>query len=142
MIINVINMVKPYGLTMRGIAKKENKILLLKRHPKSKTGACQWELPGGKVEKGEFFDEALIREFKEETNLDVTLGEFYEAIQQDFVKKRTVQLIINVIPENYNVKISEEHRDYSWVDIEKIKTLDITEGLEKILNKKYGKIIK
>ena len=116
-------MVKPYGLTMRGIAKKENKILLLKRHPKSKTGACQWELPGGKVEKGEFFDEALIREFKEETNLDVTLGEFYEAIQQDFVKKRTVQLIINVIPENYNVKISEEHIDYSWVDIEKIKTL-------------------
>ena len=142
MIINVINMVKPYGLTMRGIAKKENKILLLKRHPKSKTGACQWELPGGKVEKGEFFDEALIREFKEETNLDVTLGEFYEAIQQDFVKKRTVQLIINVIPENYNVKISKEHIDYSWVDIEKIKTLDITEGLEKILNKKYGKIIK
>ena len=108
----------------------------------AKTGACQWELPGGKVEKGEFFDEALIREFKEETNLDVTLGEFYEAIQQDFVKKRTVQLIINVIPENYNVKISEEHIDYSWVDIEKIKTLDITEGLEKILNKKYGKIIK
>ena len=135
-------MVKPYGLTMRGIAKKENKILLLKRHPKSKTGACQQELPGGKVEKGEFFDEALIREFKEETNLDVTLGEFYEAIQQDFVKKRTVQLIINVIPENYNVKISEEHIDYSWVDIEKIKTVDITEGLEKILNKKYGKIIK
>ena len=44
--------------------------------------------------------------------------------------------------ENYNVKISEEHIDYSWVDIEKIKTLDITEGLEKILNKKYGKIIK
>ena len=129
-------MVKPYGLTMRGIAKKDYEILLIKRHSKSKTGACQWELPGGKVEKCEFFDEALIREFKEETNLNVELGDFYDAIQQDFINRRTVQIIIYVIPENWEVKISNEHEDYTWADIKKIKTLNITEGLKKLLEKK------
>jgi 8-oxo-dGTP diphosphatase len=133
-------MVKPYGLTMRGILKKNNKILLLKRHPKSKTGSCQWELPGGKVEKEEFFDQALIREFKEETNLNVKLGEFYDAIQQDFSKKRTVQLIMYVIAENYNIKISNEHVDYLWIDLEEIKNLNITEGLRKVLEKNNWKI--
>ena len=59
-----------YGLTVRGIIKnKDGKILLLKRHPKSRTDPEKWELPGGKVEKGEFFTDALVREIKEETNL-------------------------------------------------------------------------
>ena len=63
---------KPYGLTMRGIVKNSNdEILILRRHPKSRTNPHKWELPGGKVDPGEFFDEALVREIKEETNLDV-----------------------------------------------------------------------
>ena len=79
-----------------------NRILLSDEFIK---GGFFTKFPGGGLEFGEGTKDCLIREFKEETNLDVTLGEFYEAIQQDFVKKRTVQLIINVIPENYNVKI-------------------------------------
>ena len=65
-------MEKPYGLTMRGIVKNDDgKILVLRRHPKSKTNPHKWELPGGKIEKCEFFDEALIREIREETGLDM-----------------------------------------------------------------------
>lgn len=56
---------KPYGLTMRGIVKNSNdEILILRRHPKSRTNPHKWELPGGKVDPGEFFDEALVREIK------------------------------------------------------------------------------
>ena len=47
-------MERNYGLTMRGIIKNDNgEILILKRHPKSKTDPEMWELPGGKVENGE-----------------------------------------------------------------------------------------
>ena len=80
---------KPYGLTMRGIVKNSNdEILILRRHPKSRTNPHKWELPGGKVDPGEFFDEALVREIKEETNLDGAVGDFYEAIQ-DLVRLYT-----------------------------------------------------
>ena len=44
---------KPYGLTMRGIVKNSNdEILILRRHPKSRTNPHKWELPGGKVDPG------------------------------------------------------------------------------------------
>jgi A/G-specific adenine glycosylase len=32
----------------------------------------QWTLPGGRLNEGESWDAALLREIKEETNLDVT----------------------------------------------------------------------
>lgn len=130
-------MEKPYGLTMRGVVKNsEGKILVLRRHPKSKTNPHKWELPGGKIEKGEFFDEAYIREIKEETSLDVKVGDFCEAVQDDYPHKRTVQLIMYAEDVEGEVKISDEHDDWMWVDIDEIKSLDITSSLEKIIEKK------
>lgn len=131
---------KPYGLTMRGIAKKDGKIAILRRHPKSRTNPHKWELPGGKVDPGEFFDEALIREMKEETNLDVKIGDFYEAIQDDYVHKRTVQIIMEVIILSEEFKISDEHDDYKWVNLEEIKSLyqenKLSTAFRKVLEKK------
>ena len=130
-------MKRDYGLTMRGIIKNsDGEILLLKRHPKSRTDPDTWELPGGKVEKGEFFDDALVREIKEETNLDVTVGDFCEAIQNDYSHKRTVQLMMYLDCIKGSVKISEEHTEFMWASIEKIKELEISTSLKKLLEKK------
>ena len=132
---------RTYGLTMRGIIKNENdEILILKRHPKSRTDPEMWELPGGKVEKGEFFDDALVREIKEETDLDVEVGDFAEAVQNDYSHKRTVQLIMYLDNVRGDVKISDEHTDWMWADLEKIKTLRISTSLKKVLEKRNWKI--
>ena len=130
-----------YGLTMRGVIKNtDNEILILKRHPKSKTDPEMWELPGGKVEKGEHFTNALIREIKEETNLDCEVGDFCEAVQNDYMHKRTVQLIMYLENIEGDVKISEEHTEFMWADLEKIRSLEISSSLKKILEKKNWEI--
>lgn len=132
---------KSYGLTVRGIIKNENgEILIVKRHPKSRTDPEMWELPGGKVEKGEFFADALVREIKEETNLDVEVGDFAEAIQNDYSHKRTVQLMMYLENIKGEVKISEEHTDWMWADLKKIKSLEISTSLKKVLEKKNWNI--
>ena len=126
---------------MRSVVKnEEGKILVLRRHPKSKTNPHKWELPGGKIEKCEFFDEALIREVKEETNLDVKVGDFCEAVQDDYVHKRTVQLIMYSKDVSGEVKISDEHDDWMWATIEEIKSLEITSSLEKIIEKRNSEL--
>ena len=48
----------------------ENEILLSKR-PEKKHLSGFWEFPGGKVEEGETPEKALIREVKEELNIDI-----------------------------------------------------------------------
>ena len=54
-----------WGLAAKGICEYNGKILLLKIRSKSSHDAGLWEIPGGKVKRGEFFDAALKREYKE-----------------------------------------------------------------------------
>ena len=141
---------KDWGLTVRGVVKKENKILILRRHPKSRNNPHKYELPGGKVDPGEFFDEALIREFKEETSLDVKLRSLFETVQDEFISRRTnqpistVQLMMNLDIISGEVKISDEHDDFKWTSIEELKELYkqdmLTPTLRKTLEKRNFEI--
>ena len=122
---------------MRGIIKNDDgEILILKRHPKSRTDPDTWELPGGKMEKGEFFDEGLLREIKEETNLECKVGDLAIAIQHDYPYKRTVQMIMYLDDVKGEVKISDEHTDARYASIDEIKTLTLSGCLKKVLKKK------
>lgn len=56
-----------------GILIENNKILLIEHLKKNKK---YWLVPGGGVDWGESTAEALIREYKEETNLDIEVEKF------------------------------------------------------------------
>ena len=128
-----------YGLTVRGVIKNNNEeILIVKRHPKSKTDPEMWELPGGKVEDGEYFTKALVREIKEEVNLDCEVGDLCEAVQNDYSNKRTVQLYMHLDNVNGDVKISDEHTEFMWASIDMLKSLEISTSLKKMLEKRIG----
>ena len=141
---------KDWGLTVRGVVRDEDKILILRRHPKSRNNPHKYELPGGKVDPGEFFDEALIREFKEETNLDVNIVSLFETVQDEFISRRTnqpistVQLMMNLEILSGEVEISSEHDDFKWASIEELKELYkndmITPTLRLTLEKRDFKI--
>lgn len=135
-----------WGLTVRGIIKNnDDEILLLKRHHKSRNDPEKWEFPGGKVDKGEYFEAALIREFKEETNLDINVKELYDAVENEFISckdgniVKTVQIIMKVNIKSGELKLSHEHEDYRWLKIDEIKGLYnenlLSSTVEKVLKK-------
>jgi mutator protein MutT len=55
-----------------GIFIEDNRILLVKQYVTDRRG---WSMPGGKLEAGETIEQCLVREWKEETGLDVAVKE-------------------------------------------------------------------
>lgn len=53
-----------------GVLIEDEHLLLVQQHVNANRG---WSLPGGRVETGETLEEAVTREMKEETGLDVSI---------------------------------------------------------------------
>lgn len=76
----------------------ENDEVLLAQRPKGKRLAGKWEFPGGKVEENESPEEALIRELKEELDIEV-LAEDLEPfwfLSHDYRKEYGFHLLMPV----------------------------------------------
>ena len=64
------------------IIKKEDKIFITRRNYGE--FADMWEFPGGKIEVGETREEALVREIKEELELDINNLDYLTTVEYDY----------------------------------------------------------
>ena len=134
-----------WGLTVRGICEVNGKILLLKVRSQSSHDAGKWEIPGGKVKKCEFFDDALKREYLEETGLEITIESLYNVIQNKYTACKTneevksIQLIMKVTSSGDEVAISPEHDEYGWFTGEEVNELIENELLTKAAKNAFRK---
>lgn len=107
---------------------KENQYLMLYRNKKEKDiNKNKYIGVGGHVEKGETPDQALIREVKEETGLDLV----------SFNKRGLVYFVLNGYEEEMYIYTSLDFKgeliecnegDLLWVDKDKVMSLPIWEG--------------
>jgi len=87
-------------------------------------------IPGGHVEAGESLKEAVIREIKEETNLEVS-EVFFHSIQDcifsdNFHKKKHFVFVdFTCKATTDDVILNDEGTEYNWINIHKIKDIPI-----------------
>lgn len=116
---------KPFALCMRLILfDQHGHILVLKRNAQSKTNPSKWELPGGKIDAGEAFDEALKREIREETGFTVAIHTAAGTAMQETPEYRVVNLVMVGTILSGGLSISPEHSEYRWASLPEIAALD------------------
>ena len=100
----------------------QNKILATQRSEKMSL-PMKWEFPGGKIEENETPESCLLREVREELNIDI---EIIHKMQPQRFEYDTFS--INLIP--YVSKylagkiILAEQKDFKWLKKEELRNLD------------------
>ncbi len=121
------------------IALSEGRVLLIQRGQPPAQG--KWTLPGGAIEVGESPEEALIREIREECQLDIRPTRVVEivnkVIRDDEGKVLYHYLIIDYLVECRELEIqpTSDAADARWVRLEELGNYDLTEGVADVIHK-------
>ncbi len=95
------------------IRNENNEILIQQRAANTHQGGL-WEFPGGKLEEGETVEQGLIREIKEELDIQVLLSRPLIKIQHDY-GDRHVLLDVHFIEQWQGQVIANESQPLKWV---------------------------
>ena len=113
----------------------DRKILLLRESTQYQEGsnAGRYDVPGGRVQPGERFDEGLVREIFEETCLTVHIGKpFYVGEWRPIVKGEPWQIVgifFECQAQTDSVVLSMDHSEFLWADPSKVSELNIIPNL-------------
>ena len=115
---------------------RNGKIFIAKRQMVGDMGG-RWEFPGGKIEKGEDLQTAVVREMQEEFGVTVTVGR--KITSGSFTHKGkpcTLDVLEVSFPHDGIEKKFEltEHTDYKWADIDEIPQLNFVDSDLSIYN--------
>jgi len=102
-----------------------------------------WEFPGGKIEPGETREEALIREIKEELELDIKISKYITTIDYDYPNFHLTMHCF--LCEVYGGKLRlNAHNKVRWVPLDELDKLNwvpadvfVVERLKKLENAEY-----
>ncbi|WP_275298432.1 (deoxy)nucleoside triphosphate pyrophosphohydrolase [Clostridium sp. YIM B02555] len=95
------------------ILTKEDRILIAKRKEDKSQGGL-WEFPGGKVEPGEEPEESLVRELKEEMEIEVAVKEHVADSIYDYgnIQVRLIAFKAEILSGDI---ILNDHSEYRWI---------------------------
>ena len=101
---------------------QKGEILIAKRKKGNLAG--YWEFPGGKIEKGETPEQSLIRELREEMNLEIELsgcvGENIHLYDEVAIRLLAFKGKIT----GGDIKLAD-HEEYAWIDLDDLKKVNL-----------------
>ena len=113
------------------------RVLLIKRKYPPNEG--RWALPGGLVELGERVQDAVVREIKEETGLEVVLKGLLDVATDIHLDERSRPkyhyVLVDYLAHRVRgkVRLNAESSAFGWFTVEQARRLDMSEGTREVL---------
>ncbi len=95
-----------------GVFVKDGEILLLKRNVEPFKNL--WHVVGGQVEENESLQTAIKREYKEETNLDVEVGEILGTRLEKTADRIKLIIVLRIVTARGTIKLNHENTEGRW----------------------------
>lgn len=93
------------------------------QRPPQKARGLLWEFVGGKVENGESGPEALVRECREELDVELNVGDAFMDVTHEY-PDLTVHLTLYEAGIRRGEPRMIEHHDIRWITVEEIDGLE------------------
>jgi len=119
----------------------DENVLFLKRQP-HRSEPSKWGIPGGKLEKGETAHQAVLREIKEETGLN--LPHDVEHLGTVYIRYPEVDFIYHMYGhdlEAYPAQVvidPQEHEECRWMTLGEALELPLIRGEDECIYLVYG----
>jgi 8-oxo-dGTP diphosphatase len=84
------------------------------------TNVGKWDVPGGRLHVGEYWQEGLAREVREETGLEIentaplSIQEWRPVIHGE--EYQIVAVFFSAVTNSTNVTLSKDHSEYRWIE--------------------------
>ena len=109
------------------VIEREGRILVGQRPP-GKSHPLLWEFPGGKVEAGESLRDALMRELREELEIDAEVGREVDRYEFGYAKQQPIELIFFEVSAFGEEPVNRAFHEVRWVARGDLKEYDFLEG--------------
>lgn len=129
-------------VAMKAVIVRNGKVLILREASTYKDGTNigRYHMPGGRIEAGENFEDALRREVMEETGLDIEIvmpiyvGEWRPVIR-DVPHQIIATFLVCQPKENKDIVLSEEHDAFEWIDPKNRSEYDIMDPEDEVIDR-------
>ncbi len=115
-------------ISIKAIIIDDNKVLCLKNERN------EWDFPGGKINFNEGVEDCLIREVKEEVNLEIKNLKILKSINLKFNNVPVFIVLYSAkISCDSTIIVSYEHSEYDFFSKQEIKDLNMPEDYKKLI---------
>lgn len=102
-------------------------VLVAKRKAQD-SGAGFWEFPGGKVEEGETLQEALVREIKEELDLEIEVQDLLGSLEVYTPTQKLIHLSLFATSVHNKQFVLNDHDEAQWISWKDLNRFSFLEG--------------
>jgi len=119
-------------LAVGAVVVADGHLLLVRRG--TDPGRGRWSVPGGRVERGESLEQAVVREVREETGVEVACGPLLGWVERIGTAHHFVILDFAATAVGTSVpRAGDDAAEAAWVRLEAVAGYDLVDGLAAFL---------